>query len=78
MKFRHQPSNTPNALPITQLPTGFAALDGWRGGGCVVGVAPWLLKYIIYRIFHHKERKGRKVKVTMSLRTLRPLRWTEF
>ena len=28
----------------------------------------WLLKYKIYEILHHK---GRKVKVTMSLRTLR-------
>ena len=31
----------------------------------------WLLKYIIYEILHRKERK---VKVTMSLRTLRSLR----
>jgi len=31
----------------------------------------WLLKYIINKILH---RKGRKVKVTMSLRTLRSLR----
>ena len=32
---------------------------------------PWLLKYNFYEILHRKERKGRKVKVTMSLRTLR-------
>ena len=34
----------------------------------------WLLKYIIYEILHRKVRKERKVKVTMSLRTLRSLR----
>ena len=53
----------------------------WVGKWCVRAVASgvgdccrwqaWLLKYTIYEIIHHK---GRKVKVTMSLRTLRPLR----
>ena len=38
------------------------------------GVLPWLLKYIIYVIIHRKERKGRKVVMTLSLRSLRPLR----
>ncbi|NOR59248.1 MAG: hypothetical protein GQ469_01250 [Methanosarcinales archaeon] len=38
----------------------------------------WLCKYIIKVILHREERKGRKVKVTMSLRSLRPLRWVLF
>ncbi len=43
-----------------------------QGAGlCVVGVPLWLLKYIINEILHRKGRKGRKVTVTMSLRSLR-------
>ena len=42
-------------------------------GGCC-RQWPWLLKYNFYEIFHRKERKGRKVNATTSLRSLRPLR----
>ena len=43
------------------------AAASWSGG-----IPPWLLKYIIYVITH---RKGRKIRVTSSLRPLRSLRW---
>ncbi|NOR59799.1 MAG: hypothetical protein GQ469_04090 [Methanosarcinales archaeon] len=50
---------------------------GWvavhdAGGCCRLGIL--LLKYNSYEILHRKERKGRKVNATTSLRSLRPLR----
>jgi len=56
----------------------------WVGKWCTMGAVSsgvsgccrrraWLLKYRIYEILHRKARKERKVKVTTSLRALRPL-----
>ena len=63
--------------PLSFNPTPcICLLDMWATASVViVGCCrwwTWLLKYIIYEILCLKERK---VKVTMSLRTLRSLRW---
>jgi len=68
------PASAHPAAPHAQ-PHTLRLVAGYVGGGLgccwLLPAGAWLLKYIIYEILHRKERK---VKVTMSLRTLRSLR----
>ena len=78
---RHSPL-TCVALPALDRPPIPGAADrvrvlmrrAWVGKWCAVVAVLWLLKYIINVTLYRKARKRRKVKVTMSLRTLRSLR----